>query len=163
MDESEKPFAKKILDLREGIKHAVYRIMPDERGALAVALLIGDKSGLSDNIYSDFRDIGISHIICVSGYHLSLWSTLILFILRKSRLDYRLSNLTALAGVVLFMFERFPVRIRDESSSSESSSKKNLRYRTATCFLSLREHNPRRCLHVPDCPDLHMSSGIWRH
>ena len=104
IDESEKPFAKKILDLREGIKRAVYRIMPDERGALAVALLIGDKSGLSDNIYSDFRDIGISHIICVSGYHLSLWSTLILFILRKSRLDYRLSNLTALAGVVLFMF-----------------------------------------------------------
>ncbi|MBE6819750.1 MAG: ComEC/Rec2 family competence protein [Ruminococcaceae bacterium] len=104
IDESHKPFAKKILDLREGIKSAVYRIMPDERGALAVALLIGDKSGLPGEIYSDFRSIGISHIICVSGYHLSLWSTLILLILKKTRLDYRLSNLFALAGVVLFMF-----------------------------------------------------------
>lgn len=103
IDESQKPFAKKILDLREGIKSAVYRIMPDESGALAVALLIGDKSGISGEIYSDFRSLGISHIICVSGYHLSLWSTLILLILKKTRLDYRVSNLFALAGVVLFM------------------------------------------------------------
>ncbi len=104
ISESDKPFAKKILDLREGIKSAVYRIMPDERGALAAALLIGDKSGLPDDIYSDFRSIGISHIICVSGYHLSLWSTLILLILKKTRLDFRVSNLLSLAGVVLFMF-----------------------------------------------------------
>ena len=104
VSESDKPFAKKILDLRESIKNAVYRIMPDERGALAVALLIGDKSGLPDEIYSDFRSVGISHIVCVSGYHLSLWATLILLVLKKMRLDYKLSNLLALAGVVLFMF-----------------------------------------------------------
>lgn len=102
--ESDKPFAKKILDLREKIKQAVYRIMPDERGALAVALLIGDKSGLPDKIYSDFRSVGISHIICVSGYHLSLWSTIILLIFKKMSFDFRVSNLLALAGVVLFMF-----------------------------------------------------------
>ena len=104
IDESQKPFAKKILDLREGIKSAVYSVMPDEKGALAVALLIGDKSGLPDDIYSDFRSIGISHVICVSGYHLSFWSTLILLLLKKTRLNYRVANMVALAGVFLFMF-----------------------------------------------------------
>ena len=104
ISESEKPFAKRVIDWREGIKKAVYRMMPDEKGALAVALLIGDKSGLPDEIYNDFRTLGISHIICVSGYHLSLWSTLILFILKKTRMDFRVSNLLASFGVVLFMF-----------------------------------------------------------
>ncbi len=101
--ESEKPFAKKIIDLREEIKHAVYRIMPDEKGALAVALIIGDKSALPEEIYSDFRAVGISHIICVSGFHLSLWSMLILKILKKTRINFRAANLLAGVAVVVFM------------------------------------------------------------
>lgn len=101
--ESEKPFMKKIIDLREGIKKAVYAIMPDEYGALAVALLIGDKSALPEKIYSDFSTLGISHIISVSGYHLSLWSMLILNLLKKTRFNFRLANLLAALGVVFFM------------------------------------------------------------
>lgn len=101
--ESQKPFMKKIIDLREAIKRAVYRIMPDENGALTVALLIGDKSSLPTGIYSAFQTLGISHIICVSGYHLTLWAMLILKILKKTRINFVVSNLIAATGVILFM------------------------------------------------------------
>ncbi len=101
--ESEKPFMKKIIDLREGIKKAVYSIMPDENGALMVAMLIGDKSALPNSIYSAFRTLGISHVICVSGYHLSLWSLLVLEILKKLRINFLVSNLLASVCAVLFI------------------------------------------------------------
>lgn len=101
--DNEKPFAKKIFDIREFIRESLYRVFPDDRGDLAVALITGDKSGMHDELYSDFTDIGISHIICVSGFHLSLWSMLILKILRKTGMKQWLANLLACVGVVFVM------------------------------------------------------------
>lgn len=101
--EADKPLAKKILDLRAGIKNSVYRVMPDEYGDLAVALIIGDTTGLPDDIYSDFREIGISHIICVSGFHLSLWSMFILNILKKTGMKRWLANVISGVCVVMLM------------------------------------------------------------
>ncbi len=101
--EDDKPFAYKILDIRAKIKNAVYRVLPDERGALAVALILGDKSGLNYETLNNFNKIGISHIICVSGFHLSLWSMLILNILRKTKLNERLANALTIPFVILFM------------------------------------------------------------
>ena len=103
VDTDEKPFMYKIIELREGIKKAIFKIMPDDNGALAVALILGDKSNLSDEIYSDFTELGISHVICVSGFHLSLWAMLILSVLNKTRLNFRICNILAACGVVLFM------------------------------------------------------------
>ncbi len=102
--ESDKPFGKKIIDIRTKIKNSVYRILPNEYGALAVALLIGDKSGLSAETLNNFNFIGISHIICVSGYHLSLWTMLFYELLRKTKLGIRLSSFICIFPVVLFMF-----------------------------------------------------------
>lgn len=101
--ESEKPFAKKILDLRESIKGALYRAFPGDGGGLAVSLIIGDRDGLSDEIYGDFKKLGISHIICVSGFHLSLWSMLILNILKKTGMKRWLADILAGIGVFMLM------------------------------------------------------------
>lgn len=102
--ESEKPFAKIILDLRSAIKKAIYRVFPDETGALAAALILGDRSGLSAEVLGDFGKVGITHIICVSGLHLSLWSMLIIALFRKTGINKRLSSLAAAVCVVGFMF-----------------------------------------------------------
>ncbi len=103
VEEKNKPFMKKILDIRESIIDAIYHVMPDERGDLAVALIIGDRSGLDNEIYSDFQKTGISHIICVSGYHLSLWSMIILKILKKTKINDRSACVIAAAGILFFM------------------------------------------------------------
>lgn len=101
--ESEKPFGKRIIDIRIGIRNAIYSSLPDERGALAVALIIGDKSGLPADVYSDFQASGISHVICVSGLHLSLWSLLVFWLLKKMRIGDRVSSVICAAAVVMFM------------------------------------------------------------
>ena len=102
--ENEKPIAKKIIDLRSEIKDAIYRVFPDETGSLAAALILGDRSGLSAEVLGNFGKVGITHIICVSGLHLSLWSMLIIGLLRKTGINKRLSSLAAAVCVVGFMF-----------------------------------------------------------
>lgn len=101
--ENEKPIGKKIIDVRKAIRNSIYRVLPDERGALAVALIIGDKSGIPADILSDFRNSGISHLICVSGFHLSLWSMFVLEILRKLRISGRISSVICMLAVIGFM------------------------------------------------------------
>ncbi len=101
--ESEKPLMKKVVDARRAIKNAVNRVVPGDCGALLTALIIGDKSGLSAEIMSNFRMSGITHIICVSGFHLSLWAMVILEILRFLKINERIASIIAAIGVVAFM------------------------------------------------------------
>ena len=101
--DNKKPVGKTILDIRRKITDSVYRVLPDERGALAVALLIGDKSGIPADILNDFRNSGISHIISVSGFHLSLWALLILGFMKKLKLRERLSDFICIFAVIGFM------------------------------------------------------------
>ncbi len=98
------PMGLLVIKLRSLIKGAIMKSLPNENGALAVALLLGDKSGLSEETLAGFSKIGITHIICVSGFHLSLWSMLILNILRKSGIPRRLACIGAMLGTVAFMF-----------------------------------------------------------
>ena len=101
--EAEKPLGMKTINLRNAIKRAVYRAFPDENGALAVAMLLGDKSGIPDSLYNDLRMAGIVHLICVSGFHLSLFALFVIGILRKLRLREKLISVIASLAVIGFM------------------------------------------------------------
>lgn len=101
--ENKKPFMKKIVDIRKAIKESVHRAVPGDSGALATALLIGDRSDISAETENDFRLSGITHIICVSGFHLSLCSSFILLILKAMRLNDRIASLLTATVVILFM------------------------------------------------------------
>lgn len=99
----DKPFDYKLIRYRNAIKNAVYKALPDERGALALAMILGDKSDIPSTVYRDIRIVGLAHIVCVSGLHLSLWANLILTLLKKTRLNRKLSSILAAVGVVAFM------------------------------------------------------------
>ena len=103
MPDSEKPFMFRIISLRNKIKRAIYDVYPDENGALAVGMLLGDKSEISSETYNSFRAAGIVHLICVSGLHLTLWASLILALLRSIGLKEKLACILAAIGVVFFM------------------------------------------------------------
>lgn len=101
-DESFHP-GKLIISLRGAIKSSVLKILPNDYGALCTAMLLGDRTSLSDNAYQSLRTCGVTHIICVSGLHLSLWSAALLWILKKTKLKEKTACIIALPSVVFLM------------------------------------------------------------
>lgn len=101
--DGEKPFMFRLINARNIIKRALYDVYPDENGALAVGMILGDKSEISTETYNSFRSAGIVHLICVSGLHLTLWASLILALLRSIGLKEKPACIIAAVGVVLFM------------------------------------------------------------
>lgn len=98
-----KPIGYYPLALRSGIKKTVSELIPGEKGALATALLIGDKSQLPDDISQAFSSAGISHLVAVSGLHLSVWCLFILKIFEAFRLKETLGAAISAGFVLLFM------------------------------------------------------------
>lgn len=99
----QQPFYARILQLRRDIRHAIQQLLSGEEGALITALLLGEKSSLAAETVKDFRNAGVSHLLAVSGLHLSAFSGLLLWLLKKLRLPRRLCSLGAMGGVVFFM------------------------------------------------------------
>ncbi|MBE6754705.1 MAG: ComEC/Rec2 family competence protein, partial [Ruminococcaceae bacterium] len=58
--------------LREATADAIYECFTDETAAVLCGMLTGDKSGMTAETAEWFRLCGISHLLAVSGMHLSI-------------------------------------------------------------------------------------------
>lgn len=58
--------------LRSFASRAIDRCLSGDEAALLQTALLGRGSQLSDQVYTDFRQIGCSHMLAVSGLHLTL-------------------------------------------------------------------------------------------
>ncbi|MBO4941743.1 MAG: ComEC/Rec2 family competence protein [Clostridia bacterium] len=65
-------------------------------------ILVGDKSDFSDALYKKFSYAGLSHIVAVSGMHLSILFALLAFLLQKLPTSYKKSLLFSVP--ILFLF-----------------------------------------------------------
>lgn len=86
--------------IRTYISDKLYAFMDADSAAVAVAILTGNKSGLSDDIQMNFRYAGITHMFAVSGFHLALWTSVISFAFSRL-LKYR--QRTAAVITILFV------------------------------------------------------------
>ncbi len=59
-------------DIRNWISRTVHSAVPGSPGTLALGLLIGDDSGLTDDERDEVREAGLSHITAVSGWNVTL-------------------------------------------------------------------------------------------
>lgn len=87
--------------LRERIATTLTNTIGGDAGGLASALITGDRSGLSRNVTEQFRRAGLSHILAISGLHLSLIGGMIIvassFALGKRNRLYLIAPLIAVA------------------------------------------------------------------
>lgn len=58
--------------IREHIKSSLFRNMDSASASTLCALIFGDKSYFSDDFYSCVKGAGVSHVMVVSGMHLSI-------------------------------------------------------------------------------------------
>ena len=85
--------------IRETVVSVLTDVFPEDASGFAVALMIGDKSGMDYETDVAFKLSGISHIVAVSGFHVTVLFALIYTVLCKNRW------LAAILGIpVLFVF-----------------------------------------------------------
>lgn len=66
-----------LYDLRKSIEDRIGLILPEPHGSLLAGLLTGSRRGLPQHLSDDFRTSGITHIIAVSGYNITIILTLL--------------------------------------------------------------------------------------
>ena len=59
--------------LRFHIQQRLYRYLDNDQAAVASALLVGLRGGISEDIREDFRASGLSHLLAISGLHMALF------------------------------------------------------------------------------------------
>lgn len=62
----------RLYRLRQALSHKLCIWLPNELGGMEAAMLLGDKSRLSQTVEEDFRTAGVSHLLAISGLHLAL-------------------------------------------------------------------------------------------
>lgn len=102
-DSGLKPLNYYLILVREKTADIITSRLKGDCGALALALLTGDKSGLSDEVYNDFLVCGVSHIIAVSGLHTSVICMGLYMLLRRAGVPIKLSVPLSLAVLLFYV------------------------------------------------------------
>ena len=53
------------------IKQKIYLILPEDTADICVALILGDKSNIENSVIENFSESSLSHILAISGMHMS--------------------------------------------------------------------------------------------
>lgn len=69
-----RPWYSFVYSIRENVYHKLLSVLDKDSSSLLMALLLGDKSSMDRAIQEGFREAGLSHLIVVSGLHLSIIS-----------------------------------------------------------------------------------------
>jgi len=65
-------FLKKLYAGRKSFEIAVQRTLPEPESSLAIGILIGSKQGFGKELINDFAKVGITHIVALSGYNVTI-------------------------------------------------------------------------------------------
>lgn len=80
------------------LKTSISRIFPDDVSGFLSALITGDKNDLPSGAYTAFQRSGISHVVAVSGLHISFLAGLLIILLGTH------SRRSAVVGILLMFF-----------------------------------------------------------
>ena len=90
-------FRNKIIEIAK-------QILPKETEGLTIGILIGENEGISDEIKESFSKSSLSHIVAISGSHISYIVVGLSFILTKSKIPKRGIHILTIIALIIFMF-----------------------------------------------------------
>ena len=108
----EPPLEYKIASFRERLTRRAMMLSDNYSGKLISALLFGEKSILSDKTTLDFRRIGLSHVLALSGMHLAILSLGITKLLGFFGIGKKTAGIFNIIFTVGYMFlTGFPISV----------------------------------------------------
>ena len=67
---------------RNAIGKRVTAVLPGETGAIATALIAGERGGIPETTNEAYRDSGLIHVLSISGLHMAIMAGAVFFIVR---------------------------------------------------------------------------------
>ncbi len=89
--------------IRENLTRYVILLSGRETGEMVSALLFGQRSALSPRVNLNFKRLGITHILALSGMHLALLSTAVDRILKYLQVHKKIRTLSVVLLSVFYM------------------------------------------------------------
>ncbi|MCI9272703.1 MAG: DUF4131 domain-containing protein [Clostridiales bacterium] len=100
---TEKPFYYYALKCRQSLIHTIRNLLPPEQAGISAGILLGEKQGMPEQVRADFQEIGVSHLLSVSGLHVTILTQCLFLLLGVLRIRKRAAGMLSIAGVLLFM------------------------------------------------------------
>ena len=96
-------FSKIIHDIKNIIAMKVRNLLPKDTANLCISLILGDKTELSGEIQENFRKSNLSHMLAISGAHVSYILLGITVVIQKCKFNKRWSRIFLMAFLFFFM------------------------------------------------------------
>ena len=68
--------------LRQNISKRIYKVLPKDEAAVAVAIIAGDQTQISRKLIDAYRNSGLAHFLSISGLHMSMLAGLMFLLVR---------------------------------------------------------------------------------
>lgn len=96
-------FGESAVDIKLKITSKYHKFMKRENAGILCAMLLGDKILMDAEIKSLYRKSGISHVLAISGLHISLLGMLFYRFLRRIYLPPPLCNVLGIGLVLIYI------------------------------------------------------------
>lgn len=92
-----------VTRISETLSSSLRRLLPGEPGALTAAIALGDRENLSEESVDGFQLCGVSHLLALSGLHLSLLCGVVLLGLERFAIHRKICYTVLILVVLLYM------------------------------------------------------------
>jgi len=90
-------------DFKQKIQNQIEWIWPEPESSLIAGLLYGSRSGFTADLKQDFSISGITHIVAVSGYNISIVASIFINSLLRFGINRLKAFWVAVVGIILFV------------------------------------------------------------
>jgi competence protein ComEC len=96
------PLWSGLLALRDRARQVLLRELPEPQASLAVGILLGLQSSIPDDVSATFSATGTSHILVISGWNITIISTMLYGVTERLRLKKNTAFWAILACIWLY-------------------------------------------------------------
>ena len=75
-------FGRALARFRWDLAERIRRLLPGQKGAVAAALLAGDRAGIDQQTADNLRAAGLGHLLAISGMHMALIAGGVFYVIR---------------------------------------------------------------------------------
>jgi len=93
----------RILKIKSKLKGVVERGLPEPQAGILNAMALGERRGISEDLRDKFSKVGISHIMAISGLHITLLAGILMSLLIRAGFWRKQAFLIATVFLILYI------------------------------------------------------------